>query len=60
MRLPFATASALLLAPQSRKASNKGVALPFFLTGPGMRPMRCRNAARRGDEPVFYGGALMP
>ena len=55
MRLPLRTASAFELAPQSRKACKSGVALPSFFSGPGILPMRCRNAARLPELPDFSG-----
>jgi hypothetical protein len=58
--LPFATASPFDDAPQAFKDLRSGVSVPsFFFVGPGMFPMRCRNAARRPLLPVLSGGLLM-
>ena len=59
IRLPFRTASAFELAPQSRRAMRRGVGLPSFFSGPAILPMRCRKAARLPLLPDFSGGALI-
>ena len=59
IRLPFLTASAFELAPQSRNAINNGVGLPSFFSGPAILPMRWRKAARLPLLPDFSGGALI-
>jgi len=61
MRLPLRTASCLEDAPQSLRDFNNGVSLPFLsLVGPGMLPIRCKNAARLPLLPVLSGDLLMP
>jgi hypothetical protein len=60
IRLPFATASPFDDAPQAFKDLSSGVSVPsFFFVGPGMFPMRCKNAARRPLLPVLSGGLLI-
>jgi hypothetical protein len=60
IRLPFATASLFDDAPQAFKDLRSGVSVPsFFFVGPGMFPMRCKNAARRPLLPVLSGGLLI-
>lgn len=53
--LPFLTASPFELAPQARKDRSNGVALPSRFSGPGIRPILCRNEALRGLSPAFTG-----
>jgi len=54
--LPLLTASALLLAPHALNDDSNGVGLPSgVFCGPGIFPMRCKNAARRGPDPLFSG-----
>jgi len=57
---PFATASLLDEAPQAFKDLRRGVSVPsLFFVGPGILPMRCKNAARRPLLPVLSGDLLI-
>jgi len=57
--LPFATASRFDDAPHALSDDSSGVALPSgVFCGPGILPMRCKNAARRGLSPDFTGAPI--